>query len=172
MKTPTRVRSGFCPVRSGFKILFMSGPVPVGFKNPCPVVYWQLCGYPPFFDENDANLFAQIMRGDYEFDSPFWDDISDSAKDLIKKYMTVNPKNRLSCAEGLKHPWIAGTDQNETNIHESVSGMMRKTLLKAKWKNAMNATMAVNRIRLMGMGARAPEGEASGAAEAAPAEES
>ena len=32
----------------------------------------RLCGYPPFYDENDAQLFKQIMRGDYEFDSPYW----------------------------------------------------------------------------------------------------
>ena len=34
--------------------------------------------YPPFYDENDANLFAQIIKGEYEFDAPYWDQISDS----------------------------------------------------------------------------------------------
>lgn len=39
--------------------------------------------------KNDANLFAQILKeanqtviGEFEFDSPYWDDISDSAKDF------------------------------------------------------------------------------------------
>lgn len=36
------------------------------------ICYILLCGYPPFYDESDANLFAQIMRGEYEFDSPYW----------------------------------------------------------------------------------------------------
>lgn len=27
------------------------------------ISYILLCGYPPFYDENDANLFAQILRG-------------------------------------------------------------------------------------------------------------
>lgn len=36
----------------------------------------RLCGYPPFYDENDQKLFEQIMKADYEFDSPYWDDIS------------------------------------------------------------------------------------------------
>lgn len=39
-------------------------------------VYFSLCGYPPFYDDNSQELFQQIMRGDYEFDSPHWDDIS------------------------------------------------------------------------------------------------
>ncbi|XP_009982224.1 PREDICTED: calcium/calmodulin-dependent protein kinase type 1-like, partial [Tauraco erythrolophus] len=42
------------------------------------IAYILLCGYPPFYDENDAKLFEQILRAEYEFDSPYWDDISDS----------------------------------------------------------------------------------------------
>lgn len=39
---------------------------------------FRLCGYPPFYDENDGKLFEQILKAEYEFDSPYWDDISDS----------------------------------------------------------------------------------------------
>lgn len=45
--------------------------------SPTPT---RLCGYPPFYDENDAKLFEQILRAEYEFDSPYWDDISDSGE--------------------------------------------------------------------------------------------
>lgn len=41
---------------------------------------FRLCGYPPFYDENDAVLFQQILKADFEFDAPYWDDISDSGK--------------------------------------------------------------------------------------------
>ncbi|KAK4815324.1 hypothetical protein QYF61_026229 [Mycteria americana] len=44
------------------------------------IAYILLCGYPPFYDENDAKLFEQILRAEYEFDSPYWDDISDSGE--------------------------------------------------------------------------------------------
>lgn len=27
------------------------------------ISYILLCGYPPFYDESDANLFAQILKG-------------------------------------------------------------------------------------------------------------
>lgn len=40
----------------------------------------RLCGYPPFYDESDPELFSQILRASYEFDSPFWDDISESGE--------------------------------------------------------------------------------------------
>jgi len=48
-----------------------------------PLDFFSLCGYPPFYDEEDAELFKQIMKGTYEFDSPYWDDISDSGKPVI-----------------------------------------------------------------------------------------
>jgi hypothetical protein len=31
------------------------------------ISYILLCGYPPFYDENDANLFAQILKGEINF---------------------------------------------------------------------------------------------------------
>ena len=65
----------------------------------------RLCGYPPFYHENDAELFQQIMRGDYEFDSPYWDNISDSAKDFIRHLMELDPKKRYTCDQSIQHPW-------------------------------------------------------------------
>lgn len=39
---------------------------------------YRLCGYPPFYEETETRLFSKIMKAQYEFDSPFWDDISES----------------------------------------------------------------------------------------------
>ncbi len=73
------------------------------FTNFKPIL--RLCGYQPFFDENDSNLFALILKGEYQFDSPYWDDISDSAKDFIRHIMCLSTKDRYTCKEALKHPW-------------------------------------------------------------------
>ena len=56
-------------------------------------------------DEQDANLFAQIMKGEFEFDSPYWDDISESAKDFISHLICVDPEKRYTCKQALGHPW-------------------------------------------------------------------
>lgn len=40
----------------------------------------RLCGYPPFYEETESKLFEKIKDGYYEFESPFWDDISESGK--------------------------------------------------------------------------------------------
>jgi len=44
---------------------------------------YSLCGYPPFYDENDSELFRQILKAEYEFDSPYWDDISESGVQFV-----------------------------------------------------------------------------------------
>ena len=39
----------------------------------------RLCGFPPFFDDgsNMAELFEQIMNGEFDYPEEYWDDISD-----------------------------------------------------------------------------------------------
>lgn len=44
------------------------------------IMFILLCGYPPFFGNNDAEIFKAVQRVDYRFLSPEWDDVSDEAK--------------------------------------------------------------------------------------------
>uniref|UniRef100_A0A671F6D3 calcium/calmodulin-dependent protein kinase n=1 Tax=Rhinolophus ferrumequinum TaxID=59479 RepID=A0A671F6D3_RHIFE len=104
------------------------------------IAYILLCGYPPFYDENDAKLFEQILKAEYEFDSPYWDDISDSAKDFIQHLMEKDPEKRFTCEQALQHPWIAGDTALDKNIHQSVSEQIKKNFAKSKWKGQWLAT--------------------------------
>jgi serine/threonine-protein kinase RCK2 len=48
------------------------------------VRYFRLCGFEPFWDESgELAVCRRVVEGTFEFASPWWDDISDSAKDLI-----------------------------------------------------------------------------------------
>lgn len=116
------------------------------------IAYILLCGYPPFYDENDSKLFEQILKADYEFDAPYWDDISDSAKDFIGRLMEKDPAKRFTCEQALRHPWIAGDTALCKNIHESVSRQMRKNFAKSKWRQAFNATAVVRHMRRLQLG--------------------
>ncbi|KAB8664819.1 hypothetical protein FH972_026244 [Carpinus fangiana] len=70
------------------------------------VLYTLLCGFPPFYDESIQVLTEKVARGQYTFLSPWWDDISKSAQDLISHLLTVNPDKRYSIKQFLDHPWI------------------------------------------------------------------
>ncbi|XP_047431227.1 calcium/calmodulin-dependent protein kinase type 1D [Mugil cephalus] len=116
------------------------------------IAYILLCGYPPFYDENDSKLFEQILKADYEFDTPYWDDISDSAKDFIGSLMEKDPAKRFTCEQALRHPWIAGDTALCKNIHESVSRQIKKNFAKSKWRQAFNATAVVRHMRRLQLG--------------------
>jgi serine/threonine protein kinase len=59
-------------------------------------------------DDNDAVLFEKIKSGNYDADDPIWDNVSDGAKDLVEKLLTVDAEKRLTAEEALSHPWVQG----------------------------------------------------------------
>lgn len=70
------------------------------------VLYTLLCGFPPFYDESIQVLTEKVARGQYTFLSPWWDDISKSAQDLVSHLLTVDPEKRYDINQFLEHPWI------------------------------------------------------------------
>jgi len=74
------------------------------------IAYILLCGFPPFYDDNNAALFRQIKSGRYDYPSPFWDEVSDQAKDLIDHLLVLDPKKRFTAQDVLNHPWVAKTE--------------------------------------------------------------
>lgn len=74
------------------------------------VLYTLLCGFPPFYDESIHALTDKVARGQYAFLSPWWDPISDSAKDLISHLLCVDPTKRYTIDQFLSHPWITGKE--------------------------------------------------------------
>lgn len=51
------------------------------------------------------------MSGEFDFDDEVWDEVSDDAKDLIKKLL-VPEGSRLTPKEALHHPWVKNKDSN------------------------------------------------------------
>ncbi|PFX32889.1 phosphorylase b kinase gamma catalytic chain, skeletal muscle/heart isoform-like isoform X2 [Stylophora pistillata] len=75
------------------------------------IMYTLLVGCPPFWHRRQVTMLRSIMEGRYHFHSPEWDDISESAKDLISKLLVVHPKGRLSAEQALEHAWFKGAQQ-------------------------------------------------------------
>lgn len=70
------------------------------------ILYILLSGVPPFWAETQQGIFDAVLKGHIDFDSDPWPLISDSAKDLIRKMLCSNPKERLTAHQVLCHPWI------------------------------------------------------------------
>uniref|UniRef100_A0A8C0HR37 Calcium/calmodulin-dependent protein kinase type 1G n=1 Tax=Buteo japonicus TaxID=224669 RepID=A0A8C0HR37_9AVES len=119
------------------------------------ITYILLCGYPPFYEETESKLFEKIKEGYYEFESPFWDDISESAKDFIRHLLEKNPNTRFTCEEALRHPWINGNTALHRDIYPSVSAQIQKNFAKSKWRQAFNAAAVVHHMKKLHMNGHA-----------------
>jgi len=82
------------------------------------IAYIMLCGFPPFASQskNQKDLFRKIRRGHFSFPEPYWQGVSDEAKDLISKLLQVNPQDRYTADQILSHPWIAADPQPSVSL--------------------------------------------------------
>jgi calcium/calmodulin-dependent protein kinase I len=125
------------------------------------ITYILLCGYPPFYDEDQASLFETIIRGKFEFHAEYWGGISASAKDLIKKLLTTDPAKRLTAKQALEHPWVQGADASQTDILKNISSGIQRysgNRLRAVGK----AVIMVNRMKHMAADAQKQQQAQSG----------
>jgi serine/threonine protein kinase len=83
------------------------------------VMYQMLSSRLPFEGGQTKSVLYAILDGRYNFPSPEFDTISDSAKDLITKLICVDVNKRLSAAEALQHPWIVNEGPNIPIRHRS-----------------------------------------------------
>lgn len=75
------------------------------------ILYLLLVGYPPFWNNNDEKLLLSILQGKFSMPSPYWDNVSENAKDLIRRLIVLDPDERLTAAQALKHPWFNAKQQ-------------------------------------------------------------
>jgi len=58
------------------------------------IAYIMLCGYPPFYGNDENHIFAAVKAGKFKFHSPEWDHISEDAKTFIRALLQLDPKKR------------------------------------------------------------------------------
>ncbi|XP_076597228.1 caM kinase-like vesicle-associated, like [Chaetodon auriga] len=119
------------------------------------IMFILLSGNPPFYDETEEEntdlhnriIFCRIVAGDFEFDSPYWDDISPAAKELVCRLMDVDQMLRITAQDALWHEWIAGNGASEKNLKDGVCAQFEKNFAKAKWRKAIRVTTFMQRLK-------------------------
>lgn len=110
------------------------------------IIYILLSGYAPFGGKPRSVLFERILRGKFNFHEQYWKDISDDAKDLIKKLLTTNPKKRMNAHDALKHSWMSSDEL----ISEMNLDMLKAFQANRKFRAAANAVSAVQKLNAAG----------------------
>nr|GMC47824.1 calcium-dependent protein kinase 29 [Ipomoea batatas] len=99
------------------------------------ILYILLSGFPPFWGETEKAIFEEILKAQLDLESSPWPSISSSAKDLIRKMLTVDPQKRITAAEALEHPWLKEDgDASDKPIHSAVLIRMRQFRAMNKMK--------------------------------------
>uniref|UniRef100_A0A674JRW1 non-specific serine/threonine protein kinase n=1 Tax=Terrapene triunguis TaxID=2587831 RepID=A0A674JRW1_9SAUR len=113
-----------------------------GYDAACDIwslgvlLYTMLTGYTPFAngpDDTPEEILARIGSGKFSLTGGYWNSVSVTAKDLVSKMLHVDPHQRLTAAQVLRHPWIVDSDQlpqyqlNRQDAPHLVKGAMAAT---------------------------------------------
>lgn len=110
------------------------------------ILYILLVGYPPFWSEDQQQLYAQIKAAAFDFPSPEWDTVTDDAKDLIIKLLQIDPRKRFSSEQALSHPWISQRERYASTFHrQETVDCLKKFNARRKLKGAIITTMLATR---------------------------
>lgn len=96
------------------------------------ILYILLSGIPPFWGETEQQIFDAIGEGVLDLSTPPWPDISDAAKDCIRKMLNPSPKDRATAKDILRHKWM------KENGVASSKPMNNAVLERIKKFSAMN----------------------------------
>ncbi|XP_062608941.1 calcium/calmodulin-dependent protein kinase type IV-like [Saccostrea cucullata] len=107
---------------------------PVDMWSIGVITYILLCGYEPFYSENERTMYKKILKAEYEFHAPFWNNISENAKDFVRKMLQLDPKKRLTEVQALNHKWVQGVaakSEHMPETHEKIKEFNATRKMKA-----------------------------------------
>lgn len=88
------------------------------------IAYILLSGYEPFYDDRgDSSIFQRVLKCDFEFQSPWWDEISTEAKEFVSKLIVLDPKKRITAKQALAHPWLKRDSKKDALPHYTIDHM-------------------------------------------------
>ncbi|XP_072901629.1 peripheral plasma membrane protein CASK isoform X7 [Hemitrygon akajei] len=110
------------------------------------ILFILLSGCLPFYGTKER-LFDAIVKGKHKMNPRQWIHISESAKDLVRRMLMLDPAERITVYEALNHPWLKERDRYAYKIHlpETVE-QLRKFNARRKLKGAVLAAVSSHKF--------------------------
>lgn len=112
------------------------------------ILYILLCGFPPFYDDNNKKLFALIISANFSFPDPYWTNITHNAKDLVSRLLVVDPHQRLTAEQTLNHPWMH--EEGSGALLEHFRPNLKSYNARRRFRGAIRAVQLVNLLKVKG----------------------
>jgi len=103
------------------------------------VLYILLCGFPPFYGDDDAQMFSLISEGRYSFPQDIdgykttWKNVSEQPIELIRSLLCVDPAARLSASGVLSNEWLKA---KTARTPRAWVGKMRERSASGVWRKS------------------------------------
>ncbi|XP_022129567.2 striated muscle preferentially expressed protein kinase-like [Pieris rapae] len=114
------------------------------------ITYLLLSGVMPFTGSNPSEVSTAMTRGNFYYDDPAFNSISDHAKDFINKLILPRPATRMTASMALKHKWLnEGPTGSFGYPLKKTRDNLRDYLAKNRdrWQRAGNVVIAAHRLR-------------------------
>ena len=116
------------------------------------ISYIMLCGFPPFRSNKrrQTELFDLIQSGVYEFLSPYWDEVSEEAKDFVSSLLIVDIPKRYSAELALNHHWVRRRiSESRGTASIAPDEDMESNVSVSKFKTAAISIQSVQRLKML-----------------------
>lgn len=110
------------------------------------ILYILLCGFPPFYDESTTGLYRQIKKGQYDFPDPYWTEISNGAKGVVKRLLTVDVAKRATPDDLLKDKWVVGETASSKELGDQFNKRIQMTQARRVLRKGVRSVIAINRF--------------------------
>jgi len=116
------------------------------------ITYFLLCGYTPFDRDSNLEEMQAILVADYSFTPlEYWRGVSLTAREFIRRCLTVDPAARMTAHEALSHPWITELGKNNADGEEDLLPTVKKNFNARRTLHAAIDTIrAINQLRAGG----------------------
>jgi len=119
------------------------------------IIFLLLSGNLPFMGRSQKELFKKIVSGKFEFKEEGWEGISDDAKDLVQKLLVLDPDERITASQALRHRWMKTSGENlSRTLLQGTSQRLKTFNARMKLRSAMIAVDWVNQLKLASWGTK------------------
>jgi len=115
------------------------------------ITYFLLCGYTPFDRDSNLEEMQAILVADYSFTPlEYWRGVSLTAREFIRRCLTVDPSARMTSHEALSHPWVADLGRPGEGEEDLLPTVKKNFNARRTLHAAIDTIRAINQLRAGG----------------------